>query len=324
MADVIKTIGGTTPDYATWALFLAAVPSDITTATGTDEHWIGKGRDGVYSEDFGLTGITTDSTNRVTLTYDSGGRNDGRSRAVSGAGCSIVGSATTGTIRHAIQYVSIVGIEISSTLSRPAINFTFGTFTAGANETLLDSCVIHNTGSSTNYLIAASVANLNAVLNNVTGYGGSRVIDTRLSSSAEIDYCTFWQHTDQLGVVSDSELTCRNTYAGRSSGTSECFYTGAAAPSGSNNASSDTTATIDYTNSVNSVAGASTFVSVTAGSEDFTKLASTSLAGAGVAIAGITTDIIGNTRGTPPDIGAFEDVGGPAANYLPLILQQSM
>ena len=316
MGDVSRTVGGTLPNYATWTLFEAAIPADITLATGTNEHWIGKGRDAAFNEAFAISGITTDSTNRVTFTYDTGAKHDGRSRDVSGSGCQIsASSGGGGVVRPAIQHFSIIGIEVKQahvSTPYPAISWAAGTYSSGANDQLIDSCILQNTsGSGATYLINASVANLVVDIKNTIGYSYGRTADFRNSATVAVNYCTFWRHTDQLGILGDTELTTKNTYVGKASGSAEDFWTGGAAPSGSNNASSDTTATTDYTSSLVSKAGSNQFVSVTAGSEDFTLKSGSDLETNGVSIGGITTDIIGTSRdGSTPDIGAFEFVAG--------------
>lgn len=323
MSDVIKTIGGTTPDYTTWTLFEAAIPTDISSATGTGEHWIGKGRDVAFNENFAVAGITTDTTNRVTLTYDTGAMHDGRSRDVSGSGCQIHSTGTGGVVRPAIQHMTIDGLEIKCTQSTAyaALDLRYATYTTG-NETVTKNCILQNTGTTTTqYVIQASQSNLNYVGFNDIIYGYSRIIDTRNSLTATLSYLTCFQHADQLGILGDTELTCKNTYCGKVSGTAEDFWTGGAAPSGSNNASSDTSATTDYTSSLISKAPGSQFTNITAGSEDFSLKAGSDLEGFGTNISGITTDIIGTARhATAPDIGAFENVavGGVTGKSNPL------
>lgn len=314
MADVEKTIGGSTPDYATFSLFEAAIPADISLATGTDEHWIAKGRDALFSEKLTISGIVTDSTNRVTLTYDTGAMHDGRARDVSGAGCSISSTTSTGTIVvSGVNHVTIDGIDVVCTrevASGTAVSCS-GTFSTDSDVRVVNS-ILHATGATppgASYLVEATVANLNFEIINCVGYCRGRAIDTRSSLSAVIDYCTFWLHADNLVVVGSSELTCRNTYAGKVSGSSQDFWSGGTSPSGSNNTSSDTSATIDYAGSQISKAGSNQFVNITAGSEDFTLKSGSDLEGFATPISGITTDIIGTVRdSTAPDGGAFEFV----------------
>ena len=317
MADVEKTVGGTTPDYATFTLFEAAIPSDITAATGTDEHWIGKGRDVEISEDFAVSGITTDSTNRVTITYDTGAKTTGISRDAGGSGITIKGNAV-GVIRSSVQHLTIDGIDLAVSSNNPLVTLTNIVYQAG-NDTLIKNCILRGiTSSSSSYLISASKSSLNFRMENCIGYSGRRFIDTRNSASAEISYCTVLLQADNLGIVSDSELTCKNTYVGRVSGSAEDFWTAGASPSGNNNASSDTSSTTDYTSSITSKAPGDQFVSVTTGSEDFTLKSGSDLEAAG-AVLSITTDIIGTARdGTTPDIGAFEFVAAGTTVDVPV------
>jgi hypothetical protein len=67
MAFVEKTVG-TGGDYTTWAAAFAAVPSDISTGTGTDEIWRFSGFTEAFDEmDLVLSGVTTDATGYVWI-----------------------------------------------------------------------------------------------------------------------------------------------------------------------------------------------------------------------------------------------------------------
>jgi len=261
---------------------------------------------GVDTTDTTINGWTTGSSNGITIQCTTD-KHDGRSRDVSGSGYQISSGSATGTLKLSEDYVTIDGLDIKNTTTNPAITWTYGTFTAADNSQILKNTVCQNVNtSSSSYIINCSRLNVIITFENVIAYGGTRGMDSRSASTVTINHCTFWRHQDQLGLVADTEATVKNTYIGKASGSSQDFWTGGAAPSGNNNASSDTSVSTDYSSSQASQVGSTQFVSVTAGSEDFTLKASSGLEANGA--SGISTnDIIGTTRDvSTPDIGAFE------------------
>jgi hypothetical protein len=299
---IIDSSGG---DYTTLTAWEAAQPGTLT------EVETAECRDFALADNVGFAGSTTTAAFYQRIYVPPAYRHDGRSRAVSGAGFRVSESGSNATLRPANDYMRFEGLEIEQSGTGSALSIS--ALSAGSNDVRVEKCIVHDVKTGTSYTILASVANLNLTLRNNVIYGSQRSIDTRTAASALIENCTFWRHAAQLGVVSDSELTCKNTYSGHTGAAAEDFFTGAAAPSGNNNASSDTSQATDYTAGVSSVAGSAVFTSVTSGSEDFSLLSGTNaLVEAGATLGSVTDDIDGTARpqGSLYDIGAFERAAG--------------
>lgn len=302
----IRTVKATLGDYSSLAGWEAGEQGDLPTL---DEIRKAECYNFADANDVAFSGWETDSTRYIWVFVPLAERHDGTSRDVGGTGYQISSGSSVGTIRPVEDYVVLEGLNIKNTTIDAAINWTSGTFTASTNSHTLLNCIIQNANTaSTKYTLNASISNLIITLENCIVYGGTRSIDCRNATTVTINNCTFWRHTDQIGIIADTELTCKNTYAGKSSGTNEDFWTGGAAPSGNNNASSDTSAATDYTATQTSESGSANFINVTAGSENFGLKSDATIIGDGA--AGITTyDILGTTRDvSAPDIGAFEYV----------------
>lgn len=298
----MATLGPVDADFSSLVTWEASLPATLTAVATLD------------CTDFALeeaAGCVLDSVTSADFYYDihtSGGSRPGRApRTVSGAGFSYSSSNVSGTIRFGndTNHVRFDGVELIGTGSATPIAWP-GTVAVGSDHRL-ENCILHDELTGTGNTIPASKANLNLTLRNTIVFGYRRTIDTRSAASVLSENNTFWRHANQLGVVSDSELTCKNTYSGHV-GALEAFWTGSAPPTGNNNATSDA-AIPDYTSSLTSIAGADVFVSVTPGSEDFTLKAGTNpLVDAGATLATVTTDITGLARpqGGAYDIGAAE------------------
>jgi hypothetical protein len=174
----------------------------------------------------------------------------------------------------------------------------------------IDKCIFYNNSTTTvtsNYIVDISVANVNAIVRNCIIYGNKhRGINGNNATSVEISNCTVYGFAGASdGIVVNANATVKDVFCGGF--TAECFDTSGTAPAGSNNASTDSTADIDYTASLVDLVAADQFVSLTGGSEDFHLKAGTSLNAAGTPLGAVPTDIVGTTRdGSTPDIGAFE------------------
>jgi hypothetical protein len=296
----IKASGGDYTSLSAWEATLAA------TLTSTE---LAECYNFALSDDVAISGSVTSATNYIRIYTPLAERHDGRSRAVSGTGFRISDSTGAGTIRHgANSHVRYEGLEIEQTGSSNTLQIN-NTLSSGS-DIRVEKCLIHDTLTGTGYTISAIAANLNLTLRNNIVYGNQRSMDTRGATSALCENSTFWRHQAQLGLVSGTELSCKNTYSGHAGAASDDFWSGGS-PTGNNNASSDTTATARFTSSVNSVAGSAVFTSVTAGSEDFSlKTGTNALVDAGATLGTVTDDLIGTTRpqGASYDIGAFERI----------------
>lgn len=302
MADIIRYIGGADTGsgdwYSTWSAWLAAIPADISAATGTGDNWIGKGRDGSYNETLSFSTKTTDSGGQITLTYDTGAELvPGQSRDVSGVGVQIYNSASS-VLSLSTNYISVIGLDIKNTNATANLAIAkYGTPSAGANLTTITDCILHNTGTTgTGYVIGVSTTNSVIDMSGTISYGKGRILDCRSAATMTVDSSVFYCSDNQQTVLNGTELTITNSYAGNEGALAD-FAADGGSPSGSNNATSDTTATTYFTSSLASKAAASQFVSVTVGTEDFNLLVTSDLIGAG--IAGI-------------DIGAIQYVAGGA------------
>ena len=188
---------------------------------------------------------------------------------------------------------------------------------------LVSNCIMRApsmTGTGTMCLWSATT--MSVVLENSIFISGARCMDSRNVGSMTVRNCTWWSLTDQLVVIAGPTTDIKNCYAGRVGGTQQ-VWSSAATPTGSHNASSDTTATARFpTGSINSVAGTAAFENPTTG--DFRLKTGSVLIDAGVTISGFTTDIIGTTRpqGAGYDIGAFEY--GSGASSTPIAFSGSV
>lgn len=251
-----------------------------------------------------ISGWTTGASNRLTVKATTG-----KHTGTPGTGYRITSSDVSGTLRIGEEYVTIDGLEIINTAAGTAA-LAFPSGLGSSNDIIVANSLIWNSAtSSSSYTIVATQTNLRLTFYNNAVWGGSRTWDTRGATAVTATFCTFWRHADQLGLVSGSELALKNSYSGKASGSSEDYWSGGS-PTGNNNASSDTTATARFTSSINSLTGSNQFTSVTSGSENFALKAGNGLAAQAATGTGITTDILGVTRDSPPDIGAFESVGG--------------
>jgi chitodextrinase len=258
-----------------------------------------------------LSGKTTSAANYARIYATAANRHDGRPRAASGKGLRVSDSSGGGTIRVGVNHLRLEGLEIEQTGGNEALRLS-SAFAVGS-DIRVDGCMIHDVATGAGHTIMAMGANLNLNLTNNIVYGSQRSIDTRGANSVTGENNVFWRHADQLGVVSGSELSLKDSYSGRGAGSTECFWSGGA-PTGNNNASSDATATARFTSSLANIAGSDVFVSVTPGAEDFNlKAGANALVDAGGAVT-VTTDALGNPRsyGGGVDIGAIErDAGAP-------------
>lgn len=293
VTHIIAASGG---DYTSLSAWQTAQARNLVSA---DEIAVAEVRDFDLAENLSISGWTTDATRYIKIVAPVAYRHTLKPRSVSGAGFRM------GSINIPANHVYLEGLEL---YRADGAARSLG-FSGSPVVVDIDSCLIHDSiADSSGYVISQSPSSLTLRMRNTVVYGSARMIDTRTMVSATISNCVFWRHSDQFGLVADSELTCKNTYCGKASGSSEDFWTGAASPAGNNNASSDSTATTDYaTGSITSIAGSAVFTSVTSGSEDFNlKTGTNALVGAGENLySDFTLDALGDSR---PSSGAW-DIG---------------
>lgn len=310
--STIKSSGG---DYTSLSAWEADKQADIT-GLGPE---IAECYDLDDTTDVGISGWTTTATDYIEIKAATAARCDGSTRAQTGNTYRL-SSAASGVLRIDQNHVRVSGIEIKCTGDGIAIQTISS---ASGSDVRFEDCVISSNGASasTAYTCLVTTANLNLTLRNCIITGKRRALDCRNSASVTIDHCTIYTDAAALGVVADSELTCTNTYSGGHS--SEDFWTGGAAPSGSHNASSDTSASTDYTSSLTSKSATNQFTSpsISDSTMDFTLKATADLVDNGT--GSYATDIAGNTRSGTVDIGAFEYISGGTTHEVAAAFSQN-
>jgi hypothetical protein len=319
VTSTIKTAGG---DYSSLSAWEAAKQADIVAA---DEIQQAECYDGAFNGLTGIVGWTTSATNYIRIYTPTAERHNGTSRDVSGVGAQFTydGSTTDDSVLYISEdYVRLEGLEIKNTAAsggpsrRGALIVDTAPTGAGLNQLLLQDCIFIDGVGSNVPAVWLDQGALNAILRNciIIVRGNSQGIGNfdGTSGTLEVSHCTILdQGSGTYGLVTQSQGTVKNTYAG-GFGT-EDFYTGGVAPTGSHNASSDTSASTDFTSSLTSKAASNQFVSVTSGSEDLHLKSGSDLEAAGTPLGAVTTDIDGDARsGTTPDIGA-DEFGGTTA-----------
>lgn len=298
--------------YASLAEWEAAEQTDLV--TDGDSHVVEITGDGTDTDRVEINGWTTGASNTITIRVAEGSRHDGRGRYVSGAGYQLDWSGgfldafrlLCGNI--ALEYMDIYVSATSGTAKRA---FSWG---GGAvfGPVALTNCIFTSNRTGKEETVDMIGWGADVTMRNCIVVSAQRGVNVRGLVSGGvglIEHCTFWGRADQLVALFDATATVKDCYAGKATGSAEDFWTGGSAPSGLHNASSDASVDTDYTDSLDSLAGADQFVSVTSGSEDFTLKSGSALEGAGTPLVAVPLDIIGTTRdGTTPDIGAFEFV----------------
>jgi len=304
----IKSSGG---DYTSLAAWEAATQGDLT-GTGAA---IAECYDVDDTTPVTIVGWTTTAADYIEIKAATAARCNGSTRAQTGNTYRLSGNNASGQLRIAEEYVRIKGIEIKATGAQPALEFPSNGI-AAPSDLRVDDCVLISSDvtASSSYVVLATEAGATITMRNTLVVGKRRGIDTRNSDAVTIDHCTFYGLGADLGLVCDSEATVTNTAA--FGYTSQCFWTGGAAPSGSHNAGSDTSVSTDYTSSLASLVAANEFTnpSLSDTDMDFSLLSGSNLRDAGT--GSFATDISGASRDVSPDIGAFEFVAGGATYTL--------
>jgi hypothetical protein len=311
----IATTG--TRDYDTWTSWEVDMAGDIT-GLGV---YRGQGAAEDFSENFAFAGTTTTASDYVVMEPEAGAKHTG----LVTTGCRITSAAAAGTVRINANHLRIEGLCILNTINSPAVSYNSGTFTAGANDNRVAGCILKAGATvSSSTVLRASRANLILTVENTVIYGPIRTIDTRLSATVTINHVTAWRTADQIGFMCQAGTTITNSYSGKASGSQQDFLLGfptTPPPDGSNNVSSDTTATVDFTGSAVSKAASDQFTNVTVGSEDFSLKTGAFLIDFG--IGALATDIIDVSRSSP-DVGAFEFVAEGGGTILPQMMMMGV
>jgi len=326
----VKTIGGTTPDYATIALWEAAIPANLIT---TDEIWRGECRDVTFSEaDVALgSGVTTDATRYPILTREAGSNWDG-TIANGPVVDEATGTATTNGYGLLIDcdFFRVVGIRVSNSQTKNTGNSSMWACIAtsagpGADSTIAQ-CICHD-ANPTDYRTYAlhhvseptSADTYNWLNNQAINLGASgdraRAIapawwmtGITMNMIGNVVFNSDWASGFGMYVGDDGGSACTaNVYNNVmfSNGGGVGYVTagfGSSTLNATNNGSSDTTT--PGTSTFNSLTQATELVSVTGGSEDLHLDSGSTILGDG------------SDRGTTPtlveiDIDGYDrDAGG--------------
>lgn len=310
---VTKTVKKTGGDYSTFQGWESAEQADLV---ALDQIKVAECYTGSYNEGLVVSGWTTGVNNYINFYVPQAERHDGRSREVSGIGVELWSNTQVPITVGAVDYCRFDGLVVRQTSTALGCLDFQGPFTASANELRLENSIFYNnnltTSSAVSGLLYMGRANLNATLRNLIVYASgtgsvSRGIDALgQTGTLEISHCTFQGYADD-GVTMPGTAVVKNTWSGGYSHV--CFSVPGSPPTGSNNASTDTSATTRFTSSLANVVAVNQFRSITAHTEDFHLLAGNSLDGAGTPLAAVTLDIDGGTRSlTAPSIGADERI----------------
>lgn len=290
---------GSNNAYASWADFEAAREATLTEAMIVNCDGAG----GVDSSTIAISAFVTTATNTLTVQQNSGG----------------TAYEVQSTAAHSTNedYVEFKDITISTTAAGRIIAMSSNP--PVGNQTTFNNVLFKcSATSSGNEALDFPRTNLNIDFINCRYEGGARVADLRNVASCNINYCSFVLHADQFGLLAGATTDVKNSFIGKAGGanTSNGDFWSGGSPTGSNNASSDTTAITNFgAGSVDSVVINDVLTGTTPGSVNFQLVAGTNaLVEAGTVIS-TTVDYEGDTRDvTSPDIGADERVsaGGGA------------
>jgi len=255
-----------------------------------------------------LSGFTTSAAGYILTECTGAARHNGISRSKSSAGYQLL--ASNDGLRLSEDYVRFVGIELGTSGSSPQ---AMDSQAVGATSDIrFDECLFVCTNATVgSAFIFDSVATQTMTLTNCLGIAsGHRGVDIR-NAVTTMDHCG-WAVSGQYAVAANAQNTITNTWA--IGATTEDWWTGGTAPSGSHNASQDASVSTDYSNSVASITPSSEFTNPTAvpSTADFTLLDGSLDA---VGTGSETLDITGASRTGTADIGPFNFAGGGFVPY---------
>lgn len=307
--STIKSSGG---DYSSLSAWEAAKQANIT--------GLGPEQAECYSftDTSGLIidGWTTTASDYIRIYAATSNKHNGVSIENSGSGYQLKPSVSAKAIDCREDFCRFEDLELVSNGN----NNIFNQAVAGSGSDIrIDRCLMWSTSTGTSTPSVTGVANTNMTMNNCIVAAKMRLFDVRSMTTFVGDHITGYTDRD-FGILADTETTLTNTYIGGA--TNENFWTGGAAPTGSNNASSDTSASTDYTSSLTSKAIADQYTAPSfAGSTmDWTIKSTAALIDAGTGTE--TTDIANQSRSGTRDIGAWEFIAAGGGLSIPVAYHQ--
>lgn len=289
---VTKTIKASGGDYTSVSAFLAAIPADISAATGTEEQWIAEGYNddfdgtgnniGFVAESYTVSGITTDSSNNIIIRPASGEGHDGTfSNGGFGARESINSGAVV-TVSN--DHVIVQGIRIENyaglTTSRCA--------TGGYNYTVeWNGLVMKSAGEVMRNIVP------NNVVRNCLAIDGDVGFDQAFNSATKFSNCTAANCTTGFNSEGSTKFSILKNCVVYGATTS---FAGTYSSSSTNNAADDgSTSTPPGLNPITTDIVSGDFID--AANDDYHIPSSSTLYGAGADLSGdFTNDIDGDTR----------------------------
>lgn len=329
MADVVKTIGATGRDYATPALWFAAVPTNVTTAGG--DNYRGEAyNDAEFTSASTLltmSGKTTSVAHKIIFTAASGqsfkDHVNVRTNALKYNQANGVALRCTGNYGGDVIIVDNANIQITRIQAK-------GDGTGNGSNVPLNC----EGASTSNILLMDCISNVNAKeAFKIYGSGCYAINISGFLSGSAGNGCTVKNGSTAIGcqVVRDSAQTPAGTGAVSAYTNSilqSCAFFGfSTVASASNwdttnskNNATDKASGLPGSNNQHSVTYTSTapFTNATTASQNLIPISSSSLINNGFRDAtNAPNDITGTARSATPTIGAWEVSGAVAAAYKP-------
>lgn len=250
-----------------------------------------------------LAGWTTSATNDVTIRATGDQRCDGLSRDKTAAGYKLK-ATDEDALDIRIDHLTIDGFEIELVDNGSVVAFALVASTSSEVLSVSDMLISCAGAPLITPIYAVDIQTTTSceIENTLVIAQDRRGLRTTLATgTVTIDHCGVYGDSDR-GIDADDETTITNTWV--FSGNPDFSEVGDD-PAGSNNASSDTTATALFSSSLASLVAANQFAapSATLSTADFRLIAGADLINAGTGSE--ATDISGETRVTQ-DIGPFQ------------------
>lgn len=306
---VDSTIGGSSPDYATAALWEADTDNNLVTL---DEQHNGQLQvELTITARLDFSGATTDATRYRNLTF--GGTGFAYDPIDDGGSGLNTTTITNGMVRTTLEpFVRLTGIHLDLQSGATGQTLVPGNATG---DTLIDGCTIRNNGTS-GYCVFSSIGGItirNTIL--LGGSTGGMRLDNLTAITID-NLVVYNTASGSEGIFFNADdtatTTCRNAIV--MAFTFDFEFSGASSSGTySNNISADTTAPggDSFTNETD------TSIFTAPGSDNFTLLSTGNAADNGIDLSGtFTTSFDGTARTTPWDIGAYDFVGLSPAAFL--------